>query len=266
MTTILIKSGGDIATGIAHRLHRSGYRVVITELPNPTVIRRTVSFAAAVYQGECQVEGITAKCVSSSQAASLPRNIIPVMVDPNCESLALFRPAALVDAILAKVNTGTSREDAPVTVGVGPGFYAGRDVHAVVETMRGHDLGRVILDGPALPNTGTPGDIGGYTVERLLRAPCGGSFLAAVRIGDTVSAGDTVAEVAGQPVTAQIDGVVRGLLVDGLKVDKGMKIGDIDPRCRREHCFTISDKARAVGGGVLEALLYFGVMPRAGSA
>lgn len=261
MATVLIKSGGDIATGIAHRLHTSGYRVVITELAQPTVIRRPVSFASAVYQGQCQVEGVTAQRVSKEQTQNLPRDIIPVIVDPECDCLEWFHPAAIIDAILAKINTGTTMQDAPVTVGVGPGFCAGNDVHAVVETMRGHDLGRVLLNGAAWPNTGVPGEIGGYSLERLLRAPCKGNFTAVVSIGDTVAAGDVVARVADQPVIAQISGVVRGLLFEGLAVEQGMKIGDIDPRCRREHCFTISDKARAVGGGVLEALLRFGVVP-----
>ncbi|KYZ76938.1 hypothetical protein AXX12_01985 [Anaerosporomusa subterranea] len=262
MTTVLIKSGGDIATGIAHRLFVSGYQVVITELPEPTVIRRTVSFAAAVYQQQCQVEGVTAKCVSFSQAAEcLSTGVIPVLVDPECRSLAQFQPAAVVDAILAKQNTGTQLADASLVIGIGPGFIAGRDVHCVIETMRGHDLGRVITDGSALANTGVPGEIGGYSLERLLRAPCDGVFTPIREIGNVVAAGEVVAQVSGQPVVAEISGVLRGLLFDRLVVRQGMKIGDIDPRCRREHCFTISDKARAVGGGVLEALLGHKVLP-----
>lgn len=263
MTTILIKSGGDIATGIAHRLHVSGYRVLITELREPTVIRRTVSFASAVYQGECKIEGITARCVSVGEVTDcLARSIIPVVIDPECKLADILRPAAIIDAILAKVNTGTTLQSAPVVIGIGPGFTAGRDVHAVIETMRGHDLGRVMTIGSATPNTGVPGEIGGYSSERLLRSPCEGLFSSVVAIGAVVSAGDVVAHVAGKPVVAQIGGVVRGLLFDGLAVTSGMKIGDIDPRCRREHCFTISDKARAVGGGALEALLRFSVLPQ----
>jgi xanthine dehydrogenase accessory factor len=262
MTTILIKSGGDIATGIAHRLHVSGYRVVITELPEPTVIRRMVAFAAAVYEQECQVEGVTAKCVGLAEVEGcLADGVIPVLVDPEGRTLFHLRPDAMVDAILAKCNTGSALVDAPVVIGIGPGFEAGRDVHAVVETMRGHDLGRVITNGFALPNTGQPGEIGGYSLERLLRAPCDGVFATVRVIGDTVAAGEVVARVAGQPVVAQIGGVLRGMLFDGLTVKTGMKIGDIDPRCCKEHCFSISDKARAVGGGVLEALLRHDVLP-----
>ena len=254
---VIIKGAGDIATGIGHRLFRCGFRVVMTELPQPTVIRRTVAFAEAVFAGRTEVEGVTAVRVELSEALRVVNEgLVAVLVDPEARAAAVLQPWALVDAILAKRNINTRLDDAPIVVAVGPGFTAGVDAHAVVETMRGHYLGKVITTGPALPNTGSPGEIGGHTDDRLLRAPCAGLFTAVRKIADTVAAGDVVAHVDGRPVTAAIDGVLRGMLHDGLPVTAGMKIGDIDPRAKREHCFSISDKASAVGGGVLEALLY----------
>lgn len=261
-TLVLVKGGGDLASGIAHRLFRAGYGVIITELDKPTVIRRTVSFAAALYEGSTTVEGITAEKARIEEIPiKMAAGIIPVLIDPDCSCLPRIQPAAVIDAILAKQNTGTSIHDAQAVIAAGPGFVAGRDVHAVVETMRGHNLGRVITSGAAEPNTGVPGDIGGYTIERLLRAPVAGVFQSVSSIGASVAAGETVAFVGGVPVIAAIGGVLRGLLYDGLAVHQGMKIGDIDPRCRPEHCYTISDKARAIGGGVLEALLSLGIKP-----
>nr|WP_320146593.1 selenium-dependent molybdenum cofactor biosynthesis protein YqeB [uncultured Anaeromusa sp.] len=256
---VLVKGGGDLASGIAHRLFRCGFAVVISELPQPTVIRRTVSFAEAVYVGRCTVEGVEAVLRSAAEAAeTVERGFIPVVVDAEGALWRTLRPWALVDATLAKRNTGTYKEQAELVVGVGPGFSAQQDVHAVVETNRGHDLGRVILEGAAAPNTGVPGAIGGYTQERVLRAPAAGLFRCVRTIGDTVCVGETVAYAGEEPVHTQIDGVLRGLLHEGLQVESGMKVADVDPRCRREHCFSISDKARAVGGGVVEALLYLG--------
>lgn len=256
---VLVKGGGDLASGIAHRLFRCGFSVVISELPQPTVIRHTVAFAEAVYQGRCTVEGVEAVLSSAAEAAAaIERGIIPVVVDAEGALWRDLRPWALVDATLAKRNTGTYREQAKLVVGVGPGFTAQQDVHVVVETNRGHDLGRVILKGAAAPNTGVPGAIGGYTQERVLRAPAAGLFRCVRAIGDTVCAGEAVAYAGEEPVCTQIAGVLRGLLHEGLQVDAGMKVADVDPRCRREHCFSISDKARAVGGGVVEALLYLG--------
>jgi len=252
---VVIKGGGDLATGIAHRLHKSGVCVVITELAQPTVIRRTIAFAQAVFSGEVTVEGVTGRRVTVDEIwPTLAEGAIPVVIDAAGACISRLTPWGVVDAIVAKTNTGTALTDAPVVIGVGPGFTAGQDVHAVVETARGHDLGRVYYEGAALANTGIPGDIGGYTIERLVRAPAEGIFQSMRAIADIVTAGETVAMVNEVPVTATIDGVLRGLLHDGLRVYKGMKIGDIDPRCRKEHCFTISDKARAIGGGVLEAL------------
>ena len=243
---IVVKGAGDLATGVACRLLHSGFQVILTETPQPTTVRCTVAFSQAVYRGEAGPE----------EALALTREgFAAVLVDPEAACVPALRPAGVVDAILAKRNLGTALTDAPAVVGVGPGFTPGVDCHAAVETQRGHDLGRVLWDRPPAPNSGVPGEIGGYTVERLLRAPAAGLFQPAASIGDTVSAGQVVGTVAGVPMTAQIDGVLRGLLPEGTPVSAGMKAGDVDPRCRREHCFSVSDKARAVGGGVLEALL-----------
>ncbi len=256
---VVVKGGGDLATGVAHRLFRAGFAVIITEIARPTVIRRTVAFAAAVYDGQTTVEGVTAVLSKADDAlAVVGRGAIPVLIDPRAACVDALRPAAVVDAIMAKANTGTALTDAPVVIGVGPGFTAGVDVRAVIETMRGHDLGRVITTGPAAADTGIPGEIGGYGRERLIQAPAAGVFKTAANIGDVVQTGAVVAYVGDTPVRAGIDGVLRGLLHDGLTVDKGLKVGDIDPRCQVDHCFSISDKARAIGGGVLEALLMFG--------
>jgi xanthine dehydrogenase accessory factor len=263
---VVVKGGGDLATGVAHRLHRVGMRVVVTELAQPTVIRRAVAFASAVFEGEVTVEGVTARRVEdAAQAlALLPEGIVPVLVDPGAsilrpervEGVPELKPTVVVDAIIAKRNTGTEITDAPVVVALGPGFKAGLDAHAVIETNRGHDLGRVILEGQAAPDTGVPGPVMGYASERVVRAPGPGLFRGVKAIGDRVEAGDVVARAGDQPVLAPISGVLRGLLADGLVVKEGMKVGDVDPRGVREHCFTISDKARALGGSVLEAILY----------
>jgi xanthine dehydrogenase accessory factor len=253
---VVIKGAGDLASGVAHRLFRSGFAVIMTELPQPTVIRRPVAFAAAVFNGRATVEGIAAVLAEPAEAAAVAaRGLIAVVVDPEASVVGMHRPWAVVDAIVAKCNTGTTLRDAPVVIALGPGFTAGRDVSYVVETARGHYLGRVIEKGEALPDTGVPGVIGGYGAERLLRAPVPGVFAAARAIGDNIARGEIVGHVAGQPVRALVAGVLRGLIHDGLAVAAGRKIGDIDPRGEREYCFTISDKARAVGGGVLEALL-----------
>ena len=254
----LIRGAGDLATGIALRLWRSGVQVVMTDLPRPTAIRRTVAFSEAIVHGETTVEDVTARfAVNAEQArALLSQGVIPVLADPDCDCREVLSPDALVDAILAKRNLGTRITDAPVVIGVGPGFTAGKDCHAVVETMRGHTLGRVIYRGSALPNTNIPGLIGGFAGERVLRAPADGEFRSAHRIGDLVKAGETAGYVAGEPMVCTIDGVLRGLIADGVPVRKGMKSGDVDPRGNVENCYTASDKALAVGGGVLEALLH----------
>ena len=254
---VLIRGAGDLASGVALRLFHAGFAVVMTDLPKPTAIRREVSFCRALETGEAAVEDATAlKAATATEARRIVAGgRIAVLADAENRCLAALKPDVLVDAILAKKNTGTHMDDAPVVIALGPGFTAGADCDAVVETMRGHDLGRVYWTGSALPNTGAPGNIGGYTVERLLRAPQNGVFTPTVAIGAAVQAGDTVAVVDGTPLLASIDGVVRGLLPPGTPVKAGMKSGDVDPRGVRESCFTVSDKARAIGGGVLEAIL-----------
>lgn len=254
---VLIRGAGDIATGIALRLWRSHLSVVMTDLLAPTAIRRTVCFSQAIVHGETKVEDVTAE--QAETAADVPvilkRRRIPVLVDPDGTSILVLKPAVVVDAILAKKNLGTKISDAPVVIGVGPGFTAGVDCHAVVETMRGHYLGRVIDHGTAIPNTGIPGLIGGFAGERVLRAPADGVFRQLLEIGTPVKMGDVAATVNGVPMACTLDGVLRGILADGTPVWKGMKSGDIDPRCTVEHCYCASDKALAVGGGVLEAIL-----------
>lgn len=255
---VMIRGAGDIASGVALRLRRAGMRAVMTEIARPTTIRRTVAFSDAVTNGEQRVEDVLARrAMDADEARALLRaGILPVLVDPDCLSRARLKPDALVDAILAKRNLGTTIADAPVVVGVGPGFTAGVDCHAVVETMRGHTLGRVYYEGAALPNTNVPGLIGGFAGERVLRAPCDGVFTGVRRIGEHVEAGETVGSVDGVPMQATISGVLRGLLADGVRVKKGMKSGDVDPRGEAAYCDTASDKALAVGGGVLEAILH----------
>ncbi|MCS7178770.1 MAG: selenium-dependent molybdenum cofactor biosynthesis protein YqeB [Anaerolineae bacterium] len=255
---VVIKGGGDLGTGVAWRLHRCGFRVLVTEIARPTVIRRAVAFASAVYEGTITVDGVTARRVEDEAGirAAWAADEVPVVVDPQAEWAARLRPLAVIDAIMAKRNTGTRITDAPIVVALGPGFVAGVDCHAVVETHRGHNLGRVILEGSAEPDTGVPGELGGESARRVLRAPTDGIFRGIRAIGDQVQAGEAVAYVDNVPVLSQLDGVLRGLLHDGLRVRAGMKVGDVDPRAVVAHCFTISDKALAVGGGVLEAVLY----------
>jgi xanthine dehydrogenase accessory factor len=262
---VLVRGGGDLASGVVYRLHRSGMRVLVTELPQPTVIRRAVAFGAAMYEGDVEIEGVVGRRVTSLDQAlvSLRRGEVPVMADPAGEVIREWRPAVLVDGILAKRNVGTKISDAQTVIGLGPGFVAGVDVHAVIETKRGHFLGRVILEGSAAPDTGIPEAVMGYTAERVLRAPCEGVLQSVMRIGDEVKAGEAMGHVDRSPVVAGISGVIRGLLADGLRVSEGMKIGDIDPRGVRKHCFSISDKALAIGGGVLEAILYLRRKPSA---
>ena len=251
-----IRGAGDIATGIALRLHRAGCGIVMCDLATPTSIRRTVSFSEAIRLGSCEVEDVRATLAHDVAEARqiVVRGGVAVLVDPEAQSVPRLRPQVLVDAILAKRNLGTRPDMAPVVIGVGPGFSAPRDCHAVVETKRGHFLGQVIYEGAAAPNTGIPGVIAGHSADRVLRAPADGTFEPVLEIGDVVRAGQVAAIVSGVPMTCTIDGVLRGLLQEGVEVTAGMKSGDIDPRCERSHCFTSSDKARAVGGGVLEAI------------
>lgn len=255
--TILIKGGGEMASGVAQRLVRSGFKVCITELPEPLAVRRGVALCEAVYAGRTVVEGLAARRVSGAEEVrrAWEDGEVPVVVDPDCAIRKVLSPDVVVDAILAKRNTGTAITDAPLVIGLGPGFHAGKDVHAVIETNRGHHLGRVIEAGEAEPDTGIPGDIGGYTRERVLRAPASGRFRGMKKIGESVEKGDVVAEVGGVSLKAPISGVLRGILHDGIAAEPNMKVGDIDPRALRDHCLTVSEKARAIGGAVLEAVM-----------
>lgn len=254
---VVIRGAGDIATGIALRLYRAGMQVVMCDLAQPTSIRRTVCFSEAIRLGETTIEGVRGVLCEDAEVASLAAQsaCVAVMADPKASCVSDLHPDVVVDAILAKRNLGTTRGMAPVVIGVGPGFTAQVDVDAAVETMRGHYLGRVYYTGSPLPNTAIPGLIGGYAGERVLRAPADGTFTPCVKIGDEVKAGTVCGTVAGQPMVATIDGVVRGLLQEGVAVTCGMKSGDVDPRCHPEYITMASDKALAVGGGVLEAIL-----------
>ncbi len=255
---VVIKGAGDLATGCAVRLARAGFAVVMTELPAPTAVRRTVCFSEAAVDGQAVVEGVRAKRAGNARMALTvaAAGDVAVLVDPDGKAAAQLAPLALVDARMAKRNLGTARDQASMVIGLGPGFIAGRDVDAVIETNRGHGLGQVILKGAAEPNTGVPGEIGGVGMARLLRSPASGKLRCERQIGDRVEAGERVGRVAGEPIRAATTGVLRGLLRHGSVVHSGQKIGDVDPRARPEHCATISDKARSVAGGVLEAILY----------
>lgn len=259
---IIVRGGGDIATGTIHKLHCCGYPVLVLESGFPSAIRRFVAFSEAVYDGMCEVEGVRAVKASGYEEACavLDRGNIPVMVDETCSVLEKVRPWALVDGILAKKNVGTVREMADKTIGLGPGFQAGKDVDLVIETMRGHDLGRIIRNGTALPNTGVPGLIAGIGAQRVIYSPARGIFLGKAYIGDSVVEGQILgAVVTGQgevAVKASITGLLRGIIKNGFPVEEGLKIADIDPREREyKNCFTISDKARCIAGSVLEGLL-----------
>lgn len=256
-TKVLIRGAGEQATGVAHRLHRSGFRVCLTEIKFPLAVRRTVSFCEAMYDGAMTVEGVTAVNIEKADQVSdvWGEGNIPLIFDPQNKIRAILKPHVVIDAILAKKNIDTEICDAPLVLGLGPGFTAAMDVHVVIETNRGHDLGRLIFRGQAEPDTGVPGVIGGYGIERVLRTPRAGIFRTIKGIGESVKTGEVVAQVDGDPIQAKIDGVVRGLLRDGIVVSENLKAGDIDPRGNRDACFTISDKARALGGAVLEAIL-----------
>ncbi len=254
---VLVRGAGDLASGVAWRLHRCGFPVVMTEVEQPLVVRRTVAFAEAIFTGETTVEGVIARRAAdlTEARALLEQRIIPVLVDPPAACRVELRPAVLVDAIMAKANTGTRSDDAPLVIALGPGFEARRDCHAVIETNRGHDLGRVIWQGPAEPDTKTPGEVGGYRGARVLRAPADGFVHAECAIGDIVQEGHVIAHIDGVPVVAPFTGLLRGIVHPSVPVHAGMKIGDLDARGERRYCFTISDKSLAIAGGVLEAVL-----------
>ena len=256
---IIVRGAGDISTGTIHRLFRAGFPVLALESERPSAIRRQVAFSEAVYDGTARVEGVTAVRIANAAQADgiIGDGRVPVLVDPDGESIRRLKPAAVVDAILAKKNLGTSMDMAGLTIALGPGFEAGRDVRYVVETMRGHNLGRIITQGYAAPNTGVPGIIGGYGTERVIHSPAAGVFRQRREIADEVQADETIGTVdTGTEeiqVTTRIAGILRGIIRDGYPVTKGFKLADVDPRLEeKKNCFTISDKARCIAGSVLE--------------
>lgn len=258
--TVIVRGGGDIATGTIHRLHQCGYQVLVLETESPTAIRRTVSFCEAIYDGETEVGNVAAvhvRTIDQCEQVWLAGNVA-VFIDIKAECIKKLRPIAVVDAILAKKNYGTSMAMAPVTIALGPGFHAAKDVHAVIETARGHNLGRVIYQGKAMPNTGIPGAIQGFRRERVIYANTSGPLTIVHNIGSRVKTGEPIAMIGNIPVKAPIDGLVRGMIRDNFQVHQGLKIADIDPRIEeQDNCYTISDKARCISGGVIEALLFF---------
>ena len=253
---VLVRSGGDLGSGIIHRLYKCGFSIVITELPKPLVIRREVAFATAVERGHLTIEGVTARAVTvDGYHAVLRDGEIPVLTDDYQLLLERLEPVAVIDATLRKAACDTTINDAPIVIGIGPGFECAKNVHAIVETMRGHYLGAVYYSGAAIANTGEPGNIGGYTFERVLRAPATGYLQPVVAIGEQVLTGDIVARCDDNPVVATIAGVLRGMISPQI-VQSGVKIADIDPRGNATYCYSISEKARAVAGGAVEALLH----------
>lgn len=270
---IVVRGAGDLATGTIHRLKRAGFCLLVLEAEHPAAIRRQVALSEAVYAGSARVEDVEAVRMDVDLAEKKNRKElleqemeriwkkdgVPVLVDPAGLSIAALRPAVVVDAILAKKNLGTTKEMAPLVIALGPGFTAGEDVDVVIETKRGHNLGRVIRSGSAVPNTGIPGIIGGYGKERVMHAQAEGILRNAASIGDIVEAGAVIAEIETEngmvPVEASLSGLLRGLIRDGYPVTKGFKIADIDPRKEElQNCFTISDKARCIAGSVLEVI------------
>jgi xanthine dehydrogenase accessory factor len=255
---VAVKGAGEMATAVAWRLYMANIKkILMLEEECPLAVRREVSFCEAVYEGAKEVENVKAVRVQSSDEVKVcwENGEIAVMVDPRWKTINTIKPEVVVDAILAKKNLGTSLGEAPLVLGLGPGFWAGKDVHLVIETNRGHNLGRIITSGKAEPNTGTPGAIGGFAEERVLRAPGIGYFQPLCNIGDVVVENEILGTVSGVEVRAGIAGVLRGLIRPNSKVTLGLKIGDIDPRGDVSYCHTISDKARAIGGSVLEAVL-----------
>ncbi|MDD4334111.1 MAG: selenium-dependent molybdenum cofactor biosynthesis protein YqeB [Desulfotomaculaceae bacterium] len=254
----VVKGADDLGTAVAYRLYKCGMDVIMTETASPLVVRRKVAFAEAVQDGTVMVEGIKASLADSIEnaLAMFDEGIIPVLIDPEAKVVEELYPQIVVDARMAKRNLGTTIEDAPLVIGLGPGFEAGIDVHAVIETCRGYRLGRVIYGGGAIPNTGVPGDIGGYTVERMIKSPLEGVVANVRSIGEAVEKGDIVATVGNAPVRSKITGVVRGMVREGVNVPKGTRIANIDPR-KDIECDIISDRALSISGGVLEAVFNF---------
>lgn len=255
---VVIKGAGEMASAVAWRIYMANIRqILMLESASPQAVRREVSFCEAVHDGRKTVEGVEANRADNDDEArrAWRQGKIAVIADPEWKMLDRLQPNVVIDAILAKKNLGTHMREAPLVIGLGPGFVAGHDVHLVIETNRGHNLGRIMTSGTAEPNTGIPGPIGGYAAERVLRAPCDGKFKAACSIGALVKKGDKVGTVAADTVLANIDGVLRGLIRSSLRVHRGLKLGDIDPRGNVDYCHTISDKARAISGSVLETIL-----------
>lgn len=260
---VIVRGGGDVASGTIYKLYQCGFRVLILETARPSAIRRHVAFCEAVYEGEQTVEDLT--CILANDLGEakklLEEGKLVLLVDPKGDCIDKMKPLAVVDAILAKKNMGTTRAMAEITVGLGPGFCAGEDVDAVIETMRGNSLGKVIYCGGAIPNTGIPGEIAGFSKERVIHSPAEGILKSVKKIGDTVVKGETIALIEGDQqrveVKASMDGILRGLIRDGFYVKNGLKIADIDPRLEEyENCFCVSDKARCIAGGVVEAILH----------
>ena len=292
---IIVRGAGDLASGVLAAIHISGFRVLALETANPSAIRRTVAFSEAVRLGHCIIEGIEARLIAKEQAARILSakdevittgintlatetgatagskanrlSFIPIAVDPAGELISELQPAAVVDAIIAKKNCGTHLDMASLVIALGPGFIAGKDAHIVIETMRGHNLARLIYKGEALPNTGVPGLVGGESALRVIHAPAEGTLRVIHDIGSSVTRGEVIARIIQADgsiidVAASLNGIIRGMLPDGFIVRRGLKMADIDPRLTElNNCFTISDKARSLGGAVLTALLSRGIVP-----
>lgn len=255
---VIVRGGGDIATGTIYRLHQAGFKVIILEIKNPTAIRRTVSFSQAIFDGEVEVEGVRSRLCADIEQINQAHtdHVIPIVIDPEGVLIDQYKPLVVIDAILAKINLGTKKNMADIVIALGPGFIAGQDAHAVIETNRGHNLGRIYYYGEAEKNTGIPGSIDGITWERVIYSPDDGPINVYKDIDSIVEVGDVLAEVNGKTVVANIAGLVRGMIQHGTVVFKGMKIADVDPRGNKVDCHTISDKARSIGGAVLEAILH----------
>lgn len=253
----LIRGGGDLATGVAARLHRAGFNLLVTELAQPLAVRRLVAVAEAVYAGRVEIEDLVVQRIEETgQAPSLwEQGAIPVIVDPGAQARLSLSPQVLVDARMRKKPPETGLDVAPLVIGIGPGFMAGQDCHAVVEAKRGHHLGRVFWDGQAAPDSGVPEPVRGHDVDRVLLAPSSGRVEGGHALGQVVEAGEPLAEVGGFELLAPFHGALRGLIHDGVQVEQGEKMGDLDPRAEPKYCYQISDKSLAIGGGVLEAVL-----------
>lgn len=263
VNSVIVRGGGDIATGTIQKLHRSGFKVLVLETEKPTSIRRTVCFSEAVYDGQAIVEGDTSVLVKSKEEIleAWEKKLIPIAVDNDGTYIDMIKPEVVVDGILAKRNLGTNKSMAPITVALGPGFCAGKDVDVVIETMRGHNLGRLIFDGFAEANTGVPGEIGGHSKERVIYSPAAGIIQNIAAIGEVVEINSVIASIEGIEVKTTIAGILRGIIRDGSYVKKGLKIADVDPRLSELNNYnSVSDKARSIGGGVLEAILFLSRM------